>query len=912
MAQTKKTELDDALLTAFLTHAPDAIEVTDADLRIEYVNPAFERITGYSLDEAVGKTPAELLRPVDADPAPYETVVETIAAGHVWQGELEAVCKDRSRWISEVTISPIRDTSGEVTRYIAIKRDITDRKDTEAKLKASEARFKDFARTASDWLWETDDNHRFTNIAKEVGSYPGPPFPPALGQTRFDLRMAEDHDDKKWADHRANHDARRPFQDFVFDRVDTSGEVRSIRINGHPIFSDDGTFLGYRGTGSDVTELKRREAALERSEARFKDFAETASDWFWETDEHHRFISQARNTASYTGPELPSTEGKTRYDFRAKDDDDDKKWADHKADLDSRRPFHNFIYDRADASGEVRKITVHGRPIFDNHGTFRGYRGTGSDITEHSRQADELKKSEQALKVLNEELERRVEERARELAETTTLLEATFENLSEGFALYDADNRLVYWNDAYAKFVGPIADQLEQGADYETLLRAFILSGTAIYSESDIEALVSERLAEHRQAGSVKELQLADGNWVLLRRHKTRDGGIALVHTDITELKRGEEALRESERRLSLLMDLVPALFSYIDREKRFQFANAQYQHMFGMSAEELIGKSVNNVLEPDAYAIAAPFIERALSGERVEYDNIVKNAKGENRHLHATYVPDIDKTGAAVGAFALVIDTTESKQRELTLELATTEAARANKAKSEFLSAMSHELRTPLNAILGFAQLLRDYSDVPLSEDQQTNVEHILNGGQHLLVLVNEILDLAKVESGGFDLALEPTNVVQAIGQSLIVVKPLADKRDISLSVASDIPADISVQADPSRLKQVLLNLISNAIKYNCDDGSVTIDANLTGNGRARITVTDTGPGISAESHDEVFRPFSRLSVETSHIEGTGIGLTISRQLAENMAGELDFESTPGEGSTFWLELPLAEPPSS
>jgi PAS domain S-box-containing protein len=906
------TELDDALLTAFLTHAADAIEVTDADLRIEYVNPSFERITGYSLSEVIGRTPAELLRPEDADPAPYEAIVATIAAGEVWQGELEAIRKDRSRWISEVTISPICDTAGEVARYIAIKRDITERKETEAKLMASEARFKDFAETASDWLWETDAEHRFVYLADESGAYRGPGLPPAAGKTRFDFRIDDDSGDEEWAGHRADLDARRPFRDFIFDRLDATGAVRKIKVSGNPIFDRNGSFLGYRGTGSDVTELRRREDALKLSEARFKGFAETASDWFWETDARHRFTSQVENTASYSGPKLPHAEGKTRLDFRAKDDHDDRKWADHLADLDAQRPFDNFTYDRADGTGEVRKITVNGRPIFGSDGSFLGYRGTGRDITEHSRQADELRKSEKALKALNEELEQRVEDRAGELAEKTTLLEATFENLSEGFALFDAEDRLVYWNDAYAKFASQIADRIRQGAKYESLLRAFIASGSAIYSDVETEALVKERMARRRQSGSNYELQLTDGSWVLLRRHKTRDGGIAHVHTDITDLKRGEEALRESERRLSLLMDSVPALFSCIDSERRFQFTNAQYQRMFGLSAENLIGKYVNEVLGEKAYGVAAPFIDRALSGERVEFDIVVKNTEGESRHLHASYVPDIDESGATVGAFALAIDNTENRQRERTLELATAEAAQANKAKSEFLSAMSHEIRTPLNAILGFAQLLRDYSDVQLTEDQNTNIEHVINGGHHLLSLVNEILDLAKIESVGFDLSLEPTNLMQAIQQSLAVAKPLADQRNISLNISPAISAETWVRADPNRFKQVLLNLISNAIKYNRDKGAVTIDANLTGNGRARITVSDTGPGIPAESHDEVFLPFSRLGLESSQIEGTGIGLTISRQLVENMAGELDFDSTPGEGSTFWLELPLADAASS
>ncbi len=241
--------------------------------------------------------------------------------------------------------------------------------------------------------------------------------------------------------------------------------------------------------------------------------------------------------------------------------------------------------------------------------------------------------------------------------------------------------------------------------------------------------------------------------------------------------------------------------------------------------------------------------------------------------------------------------------------EVAQKVAAEANRAKSQFLAAMSHELRTPLNAVLGFAQLLESYSDHPLTEEQQEYVAQIMSGGSHLLSLVNEVLDLSKIESGHMDLSLQHVRPVEIIDEAIAMAQPLAEQRGITWTLDLDGASDHTVTADPDRLKQVLLNLLSNAVKYNCDNGSVMVAAALADDDRVRISVRDTGPGIPAEAFDGVFAPFSRLGMENSTIEGTGIGLTISRELVERMGGELDFDSTVGEGTTFWLALPIDKP---
>jgi signal transduction histidine kinase len=242
-------------------------------------------------------------------------------------------------------------------------------------------------------------------------------------------------------------------------------------------------------------------------------------------------------------------------------------------------------------------------------------------------------------------------------------------------------------------------------------------------------------------------------------------------------------------------------------------------------------------------------------------------------------------------------------------LQEAAAEADRANLAKSEFLSRMSHELRTPLNAILGFGQLL-EIDD--LSPEQLDSVRQILNGGRHLLDLINEVLDISRIEADRMSLSIEPVGVAQLLSETLELVRPLMDERGIRLLTPTEGLCDRHVQADRQRLKQIVLNLLSNAVKYNRREGSVTISCRETDGPGLRIAVGDTGHGIPPAKLERLFTPFDRLGAEDSGEEGTGLGLALAKKLAEAMGGTMGVESEVSKGSTFWLELGLAEAPTA
>ena len=266
------------------------------------------------------------------------------------------------------------------------------------------------------------------------------------------------------------------------------------------------------------------------------------------------------------------------------------------------------------------------------------------------------------------------------------------------------------------------------------------------------------------------------------------------------------------------------------------------------------------------------------------------------------------DNNGVLRGFGKVTRDLTERRRSEQLLESAKQEAEASNQAKNEFLSRMSHELRTPLNSILGFAQVLRM---AKLPSRSLECVEQIVKAGKHLLALIDELLDISRIEAGTLAMSVEALDLAQSIRQALDMMRPIAVAAGIQMCDAAKLDSNQYVKADRQRLQQVLLNLLSNAIKYNRPGGKVEIFCENVAPDTVRISISDTGTGIPPELQSRVFAPFDRLHADQTDVQGTGLGLALSRKLIELMGGHIGFESEPASGSTFWIDLPLTEDPS-
>jgi PAS domain S-box-containing protein len=371
--------------------------------------------------------------------------------------------------------------------------------------------------------------------------------------------------------------------------------------------------------------------------------------------------------------------------------------------------------------------------------------------------------------------------------------------------------------------------------------------------------------------------------------------------------KRVRERTEELDRFFSLSLDLL----CIADGEGRFRRVNPAWQDTLGWTVEDMTSAPYIELVHPDDRAATIGESSKLLhGGVTVKFENRFRCRDGTYRWLSwkAAAFPERGLIYAAARDVTARKEAARELERQAgELQAARAEADRANLAKSEFLSRMSHELRTPLNAVLGFAQVLEMDK---LREEQTEAVHQIIRGGKHLLALINEVIDISRIETGRLSLSTETVAVDEVVDSAISLVRPLATERGITVHVNSQ-GLERAVRADRQRLSQILLNLLANAVKYNKQDGRVVVSCEQVDGDRCRIKVADTGAGIPASKLELLFQPFERLGTERTGVEGTGLGLALSRALAQAMNGTLGVDSVVDRGSTFWVELPLAAVPA-
>jgi PAS domain S-box-containing protein len=467
-----------------------------------------------------------------------------------------------------------------------------------------------------------------------------------------------------------------------------------------------------------------------------------------------------------------------------------------------------------------------------------------------------------------------------------------------GYCEWDYDNgRIISCTPAYAEIFGmSIEEVIESQSSWQKVLLQIHPEDRDHYTQSYREHMgkgsheVEYRI--FRKDGAIRHLKEV----AILRHDKDRvhKEAIGLVQ-DVTEQAMMRKQIEESAAKLKLAARTAKLGYWHFDEvANEYIDISEEYAEIMGYGVPEFLERfrtldeDMTMVHPDDSDALTEAY--DTLEG-RIDCNYRIRHRNGHWIHVREISTDITDEDGNCIESIGTLQDITELTEAQLRAE-------QANRAKNQFLSRMSHELRTPLNAILGFTQLIQ--SDSRLDGPQQSKVTAIFNAGQHLLSLIDEVLDLSRMEGGDIEISIEPVSLADSIEECIDLVADLAGKRGVKIDCDLGKLRGMAVEADTKRLKQVFLNLLSNAVKYNRENGEVRIFCAPDGKGQLRLSFADDGPGISPDRIDELFEPFNRLDAESSEIEGTGIGLLITRQLLELMQGTLTVDSSPGEGSTF------------
>ena len=499
----------------------------------------------------------------------------------------------------------------------------------------------------------------------------------------------------------------------------------------------------------------------------------------------------------------------------------------------------------------------------------------------------------------------------RSIANRTAALEASeqgfrqiFEDAPIGMAVVGPDESFNQVNATLCQMVGYTESELTQRTTMDITFEDDIQQG-----RQDADELLTggpRSSVERRYIRKNGEVLWITRTACLMRDADGHPRNFLIMVEDISERKRAEEALCESKRELEaahhanqLIMDNSQDAICTIDEHGRFLSASAACEQLWGYTPTELFGRPYIDLVRPEDRETTKQMAETVLRDGKIT-DFVNRNTRKDGSLVDVLWSASWSEADKIM--FCVAHDVTDRARIEKALREAKEEADRANKAKSEFLSRMGHELRTPLNAILGFSQLIERHDP---TDAQRTRVDHILSAGRDLLDLINEVLDISRIEAGTLQLSLEAVCVADALEEALIDIRPLAEERCIGLSNFELLDQSVCVIADRQRFKQVLLNLLTTAVKSAPLDGKITVSASPAGTGRMRVVVSDTDADISAEEP-----PLDHLGTKQTTVEGTGLGWALCQRLMNAMNGSLGVNSTNGHGNIFWVELARAQAP--
>jgi PAS domain S-box-containing protein len=649
--------------------------------------------------------------------------------------------------------------------------------------------------------------------------------------------------------------------------------------------------------GIDISERRKMELELRENEQRLQAIADHSQSVIWELNTEGVYTYVSKIAADIYGFEPEELVGK-KYFYDLHPEEHKDEFIEHAYEiLNNKKSFSKLLNPIQRKDGKVIWVETNATPKLDEQGNLLGYIGADIDVTERLAMEAELDK----FKVITDQA-------------------------NYGTAITDIHGIMQYVNPKFAEQHGyavqeligkpiPILHSPAQMPEVEKLLGKIKTDGGFEATEvghckkdgTEFPTLMSTKLFVDEQG---------------------LPAYMSATVIDITENKAQEEIIKQQNQRLSAIIDAMPDMVFICDKEGNYleYFRSSTYSQQDDYSY--LVGKNVRDAFTSEIAKLHVQVIQDVLrTGKMVSYEfpkkegDIIKYfearvvAINENQVLR--FIRDI--TSRKEKDFEIlelnktlerrILERTKQlEQSNLDLNYARVVAEEANRSKSEFLSRMSHELRTPMNSILGFAQLLQMGE---LDEAQEKSVNHILNSGKHLLGLINEVLDISRIESGKISVSVESVNIKRCITEIKDTLLPLANARNIELIVDDTMADNLFVHADNQRLKQVLTNLINNGIKYNKPYGKVilkTESIQIKEKDYYKINVIDDGIGIAEKNLHRIFNPFERLEADSTGTEGTGLGLAVVKQLADLMQGKIGVESKVGVGSTFWIALPAGE----
>lgn len=852
---------------------------------IELANPAASRIFGYlpeklegvafsSLIDTPGQGVIENLGDIDGNEASTDShpAKSHPAKSHI----VTATRLSGEKLILAINLAEV--IAEEHTKIIVTVRDVSAEQNQQKSFEEDARRFKDISQLGADWIWETDAKLRFTYMSPAGCRAFRLTHDQVLGLDRKQLSRLRRIVISKGNLQQHLHDLRKrqPFTDFEFCIVRDDGTEVHVQASGRPIHGRDGAFQGYRGYSKDVTAWRQATERHEISERRFHDFAASAADRFWETDSAHRFI-YVSDTAARTAM-LPAKYiiGKKRWELPGPPADDEI-WLPHREALDDRMPFRDFRVAQAGIDGSALHLRISGRPVFSDDGRFLGYRGTTVDETK--------------------EIE------ARNLADhNERLFLQAIDTIADAVSLYDSEDNFVLCNSTYRQRHKGLEHLLVPGTPVETIVRASAELGHIKLANGSIGQQVNEIIKRHKQRIGDYMYEAPDGRWSRIQRHSTRDGGVLVINADVTQQKQYEDVLRASEQRARAFLNATSDFAVLLDPEGVIVDINLAMAERLGKPIHVLIGSKLNDFLDQRVAARRTRYLQRVVdTREPVEFEDYHQGS-----WLESKFSPILGANGEVLHVALFIRDVTVEKQAEFALTVAKDAAETANRAKSEFLANMSHELRTPLNAIIGFSEAMHEEMFGPIENEKYRGyVGDILSSSLRLLNVINDVLDISAIEQSKAVIEDDQIDPLECCASVERLASAAAAKKKIQLSCNVD-PSLPHLIADERRFKQVLLNVVTNAIKFTPENGSVELWAGLSDDGTFNISVADNGVGMTEEGISTALMPFGQIENDQAPTgDGTGLGLPVSAAIMQAHGGMLSIDSKPGQGTTVTLRFP-------